>query len=267
MDWLPDVLRDAGLHVEVEPGWATRGAPTMNPRGVIAHHTASSPKQSNRSVFDLLVRGRVGPLDDPKVPGPLCHLALTRAGGWRVIATGKANHAGVGAWRGVTSSIEMIGIEALNWGNTEAFPTREPWPAVQLDAYDRGVAAILHHVGADESMLCGHREWALPPGRKPDPSGIDMDAMRRRVATLLEGDTMQLGPGDSGPAVKVYQEALNKAIRANGMSDTLLLTVDGVYGTRTESTVRAYQTAASLPASGRLDDLTRDLLDLYIPRR
>lgn len=263
--WLPDILRSAGLAVSEEPGWKTRGADGMQPVGVIAHHTATPPWQADNTVFQLLVHGRQPP--DPKpVPGPLCHLALTRTGRFHVIASGKANHAGLGTWRGYTRSISMVGIEALNWGNWKPEPTREPWPAVQYDAYTRGVAAILQHLGRPAAMLCAHREWATPPGRKPDPSGIDIDAMRQAVAAILQGeDTVPIRPGDNGPYIRPYQEALNRAGQANGIP--ISLTADGNFGPKTEAAVKLYQQAAGLAVTGVLDDLTRDLLDIYIPRR
>lgn len=265
LTWLPDVLRDAGLSVEVEPGWETRGADTMDPHGIIAHHTASSPKQSNRSVYDLLVRGRVGPLDNPKVPGPLCHLALSRAGTWHVIAAGKANHAGAGEWRGFARSTSMIGIEALNHGNWVPFPTREPWPQVQLESYAEGCAALLRHLRAPVEMLCAHREWALPPGRKPDPSGIDMHDFRGRVALLMreDDDVTVIRPSPTAANhIKVWQRALNAAMLANGIALQPLV-VDGVFGPKMTAAVKAYQVSAGWTSTGDLDDYTRDLLLRY----
>lgn len=180
MLWLADVLRASGLKVLEHPGWQSRGRDGMRPQVVIGHHTATHWSTPDSVVTNLLVKGRVD------LPGPLCHLGLNRDGTYIVIAAGKANHAGAGQWMGANESVETIGIEAYNYGNGVPFPTREPWPQVQLDAYDRGVAALLKHLDKDERYFCGHREWALPAGRKPDPSGIDLNAMRQRVGYLLE---------------------------------------------------------------------------------
>jgi hypothetical protein len=180
MPWLADVLRASGLDVVEYPGWKTRGKEGMRPRVVIGHHTATFPTTLDSVVTNLLVKGRVDLI------GPLCHLGLNREGTFIVIAGGKANHAGLGSWMDANESVETIGIEAYNWGNGVPFPSREPWPQVQLDAYDRGVAALLKHLGRDQRYFCGHREWAIPAGRKPDPSGIDLNAMRARVRYLLE---------------------------------------------------------------------------------
>lgn len=182
--WLADILRDAGLAVVEHPGWKARGKPGMRPRIVIGHHTASHPFTPDATVTNLLVNGRVD------LPGPLCHLGLNRNGTYIVVAAGKANHAGLGQWMDANESVEAIGIEAYNYGAGVPFPSREPWPQIQLDAYDRGVAALLAHIGRDERYFCGHREWAQPPGRKPDPSGIDLPAMRLRIKYLLEEEPM-----------------------------------------------------------------------------
>lgn len=173
LHWLPQALKAEGVKVVEVAGWATRGKTINPPKVVVAHHTATRPTTSDATVVRLLVDGR------PDLPGPLCHVGLGRDGTAYVVAAGKANHAGTGAWQGVTGSVNTFGIEAFNDG------LGEPWPAVQLDAYDRIVAAVLRHEGRDASWLCAHREWALPAGRKTDPRGIDMDQMRARVQTLL----------------------------------------------------------------------------------
>lgn len=187
--WLPAVLRAAGLSVVEHAGWQVRGRDGMRPRVVIGHHTASHWSTPDSNVTNLLAKGRAD------LAGPLCHLGLNRDGIFIILAAGKANHAGSGKWMDANESVETIGIEAYNYGNGVPFPTREPWPQVQLDAYDRGVAALLKHLGRDERYFCGHREWALPAGRKPDPSGIDLNAMRRRIGYLIElEDSMSFTP-------------------------------------------------------------------------
>jgi hypothetical protein len=143
----------------------------MAPGGIIAHHTATRPG-SDAALDRVLINGR------PDLPGPLCHLHLTRQGQYRIIAAGVAHHAGSGGWQGLSGNRSVIGIEAANDGRGEA------WPSVQLSAYDRGAAALLTRLGKDESWLCGHLEWA--PGRKIDPLGIDLGAMRARISAIME---------------------------------------------------------------------------------
>jgi N-acetyl-anhydromuramyl-L-alanine amidase AmpD len=122
----------------------------------------------------LVTKGR------PDLAGPLAQLHLARDGTFTVIAAGRANHAGAGSWRGITTgNSSFVGIEAENAGDGT-----DPWPDVQMDAYARGVAAILNHVGASSSMAVGHKEYALPPGRKIDPS-FNMVAFRTKVQAYL----------------------------------------------------------------------------------
>lgn len=169
VDWLPDVLRDEGLIVVESNGWRGRGKPLISVQGVVLHHTATPPTMLDATVARLLRDGR------PDLPGPLCQLGLDRAGRWHVIADGKGNHNGSGRWGN-----QAIGVEAFNDG------IGEPWPLYQLDSYQRGVAAILRHLGLDAAHALGHRE--TDPKRKSDPKGIDLDAFRKRVTYLLDGD-------------------------------------------------------------------------------
>lgn len=101
-----------------------------------------------------------------------------------MIAAGKAWHAGRGMWQGVTDgNSHFIGIEAENTGETTGVRA-DIWPAVQMDAYKRGVAAILTHIGAKPVMCAGHKEYCLPKGRKDDPN-FDMTKFRADVAALM----------------------------------------------------------------------------------
>ncbi len=94
-------------------------------------------------------------------PGRSRSLASGRDGTFYVIAAGRCNHAGTGAWKGFTDgNMNFIGIEAENRGSAA-----DPWPQVQLDAYRRGVAAILTQLGSRADFCCAHREYALP--RRP----------------------------------------------------------------------------------------------------
>jgi N-acetylmuramoyl-L-alanine amidase len=84
----------------------------------------------------------------------------------------------------VTSgNANFIGIEAENTGLAHG-PKADPWPMVQMNAYRWGVAAILRKIGAGASMCCGHGEYALPKGRKNDPS-FDMDQFRLDVDACM----------------------------------------------------------------------------------
>jgi hypothetical protein len=66
---------------------------------------------------------------------------------------------------------------------------------VQVDAYHRGVAAILKKIGAGANMCSGHKEYALPAGRKIDPT-LDMNEFRQRVSALMRhGGSSDLDSG------------------------------------------------------------------------
>jgi hypothetical protein len=54
-----------------------------------------------------------------------------------------------------------------------------------MQSYKQGVAAILKYIGARPNMCCGHCEYALPRGRKEDPS-FDMNKFRTDVAALMD---------------------------------------------------------------------------------
>src|SRR5262245_5547944 len=159
LTWLPTVLLDAGLRVAEQPGWQTRGRGDVDAtRGVMCHHTAGR-KDGIMPSLDVVTNGR------PDLPGPLAQLCLGRDGTFFVVAAGRANHAGTGNWQGIaTGNGSFIGIEAENTGQTSG-PNADPWPAVQMDAYRRGVAALLTKIGADAIMCCGHKEKGLAEGR------------------------------------------------------------------------------------------------------
>lgn len=179
LTWLPDALRKAGLQVQEVPGWQWRGVGDMKqPMGVILHHTAGS-SIGNMPSLDTIVRGR------SDLHGPLAQLALGRDGTFYVVAAGRANHAGPGAYAGVSQgNSHFIGIEAENTGYTKGVRA-EPWPEVQLQAYKKGVAAILKYLRQPVKMAIGHKEWALPPGRKVDPT-FDMAKFREDLERELE---------------------------------------------------------------------------------
>lgn len=161
LTWLPAVLRAYGLAVIEQPGWQTRGHGDVGKTlGVLCHHTAGALK-GNAPSLGIVTNGR------PDLPGPLAQLVLGRDGTFYVVAAGLCYHAGAGAWQGVKSgNSSLVGIEAENTG----LANDNPWPDVQMAAYIKGVAAILKHIGAKPIMCAGHLEYALPVGRKSDPS-------------------------------------------------------------------------------------------------
>jgi hypothetical protein len=256
--WLPHVLKEAGLKVATVDGWEERGRGDIGPiLGVLCHHTAG-PRQGNMPSLNTLIQGR------PDLPGPLSQLGLGRDGTFYVIAAGRCNHAGAGVWNGVTNgNAHFIGIEAENTGGANDFP----WPAVQVDACQRGVAAILKFVRRTADCCAAHREYALPQGRKSDPS-FDIDGLRSAVAAILDGTAPApvlipamepphagggagretLRRGSSGELVRQLQAAL-------GVEQT------GTFGPKTEAAVRALQRDAAMVPDGIVGPKTWAALD------
>lgn len=255
--WLPNVLEAAGLKVALVEGWQNRGRNDVGKIfGVICHHTAG-PKNGNMPSLHLLINGR------SDLPGPLAQLGLGRDGTYYVIAAGRCNHAGKGMWQGVTTgNTNFIGIEAENTGKVD-----DPWPAVQKDAYQRGVAAILKHLGRGPDFCAGHKEYALPKGRKPDPS-FEMSPFRASVAAIINGTAPPppLIPATepSTPTGTPGRPTLRRG--ATGALVTQLQTKLGMnptgnFGPITEAAVRAFQRDHNLVPDGIVGPKTWAALD------
>jgi len=260
LTWLLPVLREAGLKVAPVAGWETRGNGDIGEiRGVICHHTAG-PRTGNMPSLHTIIHGRTD------LPGPLSQLGLGRDGTFYIIAAGRCSHAGRGDWQGITAgNTHMIGIEAENTGLTNDFP----WPHVQLDAYQRGVAAILKHVGKAAELCCGHREYALPAGRKPDPT-FDMDSFRSAVTSILDGTAPAptLIPAVEPPAqpngppgrATIRRGAKGELVRQ--LQQKLGIGVDGDFGPGTEAAVRAFQREQRMVPDGIVGPKTWGGLDV-----
>ena len=248
LTWLLQVLQDAGLKVAPVNGWENRGDGDVGKTvGVICHHTAG-PRNGNMPSMNTLLDGR------PDLPGPLAQLGIGRDGTLYVIAAGRCNHAGIGSWQGVaTGNSSFIGIEAENTG----LSNDTPWPDVQMDAYRRGVAAILKHIGKTADFCAGHKEYALPKGRKDDPD-FDMVAFRAGVAAILNGTAPaptlipavepppQPGASPGRPTLRRPSTGdLVKQVQAK-----IGVVADGDFGAKTEAAVRAFQQAHNLVPDG-----------------
>jgi len=255
LTWLPKVLEDAKLKFALVDGWENRGRGDVgNTLGVICHHTVG-PRNGNMPSLDVLMRGR------PDLSGPLAQLGLGRDGTFYVIAAGRCNHAGTGSWKGVDAgNLHFIGIEAEHTGNP-----MDPWPAVQMDAYQRGAAAILKHANRAFDDCIGHKEWA--PGRKPDPT-FDMKAFRRTVEAILQGSAPPpvLIPAvePNPPAGVAPRETLRRGATGESvkkLQELLGLTTDGSFGPRTEAAVRAVQRSVDMVPDGIVGPKTWVALD------
>lgn len=197
--WLADAARLTGYPVVEVAGWRTRGHGGMRVvEGVIAHHTAG-PRTGNYPSLNVVTNGRAG------LAGPLSAFGLGRDGTIYVISAGQSWHAGVSKWAGFSDlNDEFYGIEAESAG------TLNDWTPQQKDCYPRLVAAILYYIRRGADRVTGHKECALPLGRKPDPAFLDMVTMRAQVATMLL-DPLRRIPRFSNPIPQTPVTTLSKA--------------------------------------------------------
>jgi peptidoglycan hydrolase-like protein with peptidoglycan-binding domain len=250
LSWLPTVLEQAGLKVARCPGWETRGVGEMGiVRGVICHHTAGSRK-NNMPSLGLLIAGR------PDLQGPLAQLGLARDGTYYVIAAGRCNHAGAGSWNGITTGTSsFIGIEAENTGLKDDFP----WPEIQIEAYQGGVAAILRHLKLDVRCCAGHKEYAQPPGRKIDPK-FDMEVFRQGVAGFMNGYTTVEPIPARGTVSGMSLPTLRRGDRGDDVRRLRAWLDDDsgfdVFDSLLEARVRTFQRDHDLVADGIVGPLT-----------
>ena len=258
LTWLPGVLKDAGLKVAEVDGWESRGRGEIGPLvGGICHHTAG-PKAGNMPSLNTLLNGR------SDLPGPLSQLGLGRDGTFYVIAAGKCNHAGPGAWKGTTTgNTSFVGIEAENTGGAD-----DAWPAVQMEAYRRGVAAVLRQIGRPADFCAGHKEYALPSGRKSDPS-FDMDAFRSGVAAILDGASplpvlipaVEPSPQPGGEPGRTTLRRVATGPLVKQLQTKIGIEADGFFGPQTEARVRAFQRDHGLVPDGIVGPKTWIVID------
>jgi N-acetyl-anhydromuramyl-L-alanine amidase AmpD len=241
--WLADVLRGAGLKVVERPGWQTAGRGPMGEiKGVISHHTG--PTGSLDSAIQLIEKGR------PDLAGPLSQLVLDTDGTFYVIAAGRCNHAGKGKWQGIVNgNSQFIGIEARNDGDGSV------WPAAQMLAYAAGEAAILEHIGADAVMAVGHKEWALPKGRKIDPT-FDMIEFREDVeAHMTGGKPAPVPPRTLDPTHAMLRKG-DHNYSVYQLQKLLGIKTDSSFGPATDAAVKAFQSAHGLEPDGKVGPKT-----------
>jgi peptidoglycan hydrolase-like protein with peptidoglycan-binding domain len=251
--WLPTVLEDAGLKVAPVDGWETRGRREMGAvLGIICHLTAC-PATGNMPALGTLIKGR------PDLPGPLAQLGLGRDGTFYIVAAGLCNHAGAGSWQGITTgNTNFIGIEAENTGEKT-----DTWPPVQIDAYQRGCAAILSHISRGAEFCCGHKEYALPKGRKIDPD-FDMNLFRSAVADLIDVKvtTPKVIPAtEQGPAGRPTLRRGMQVDLVKTIQKKLNVEQTGLFGPKTEAAVRDLQRARGMVPDGIVGPRTWAALD------
>lgn len=160
----------------VVEAWSSHNAGIMGTvYGPLLHHTGSTnPTGADYPTLKVVRDGRAG------LENSLCMYGLGKSGTIYCVSEKISWHAGVGKWNGITDGNgHFAGIEAESSGNGK------DWTPQQLDSYKKLCASILRETGRGTEWMAAHREFALPPGRKPDPTGIDMAAFRREVGILI----------------------------------------------------------------------------------
>jgi len=146
---LANRIRAKGVRVVEVAGWQTRGSSTFAPRGSVNHHTAG-PKSGATPSLNICINGRAG------LSGPLCNVYQSRDPSGNdiayIVASGRANHAGKGGWRGLTGNSSMHGLEIEHPGLTDV-------PVHRLEIAARIQAAFLEFSSRDANLCCQHFEW------------------------------------------------------------------------------------------------------------
>jgi hypothetical protein len=204
--WLPAALDAFGVNYRTVSGWETRGEDVFNPIGVMNHHTADSSPTS--SALNLILQGR------SDLPGPLAQIYLDWDGVAYIVASGEANHAGMGvnvvrqralanlAPKGDAAAIYgggsddyggndyWIGIEVQHPGDSS------PYPEAVIDTLIKVNAAICAHQGWSHNRCIHHREHT---SRKVDMSwrgdlrGLTKQAMEDQVSNPVFQGAQDIG--------------------------------------------------------------------------
>lgn len=178
---LERAVKNAGVKYRKVSGWASRGHGTMGSiQSVIVHHTAG-PKSGNSPSLNVVAYGR------PGLSGPLAQLFLARDGTVYLVAAGISYHAGRVSSNRYANS-HAIGIEAEATG-------LDSWPAHQIEEYAKLCKALCKEFGLSVSRVQGHKEVAVPRGRKPDPN-FNMSSFRAKVGGAKGG--VSSGGGSTG---------------------------------------------------------------------
>ncbi len=177
---LPDALRDEGVEPVVVDGFATRGYDFPDAPELHLVHWTAGPATGRTPSLSTVTHGR------PDLPYNLCSVLQSREGGTRpdkayCVSSGRAVHAGEGAWDGVVQGNTNGTGNEIEWsGPGEAFPGNR---------YETTIRIAAAHIKLQRSQakrVCNHREYALPPGRKID-TNLDGGRIRADVLERLSG--------------------------------------------------------------------------------
>jgi hypothetical protein len=169
-----DFLRGEGLTIIETNGCWSRGSETFGPRCSVNHHTAGAPTGNAPSlgyIIDNVLANVVQSRQRDANGLDVCYL----------VATGRANHAGLGSWQGCDENAEAWGLEVEHVGTTA-----EPFPAGRVETSVRVHAAFAKCSRFEAGMVCQHHEWGDNPpgwpGRKQDFAKALLDPGLFRLA-------------------------------------------------------------------------------------
>lgn len=198
---LDRVARATGRKVVEIEGWKSRSNGAMREiQSIVCHHTAG-PLKGNYPSLNTVKNGT------SKISGPLAQYGIGRDGTIYVIAAGLSYHAGKVA-KVKHANPHAIGIEAENNGEGE------PWGDELMESYVRLVAALLKEFKLPLSAVVGHKEIAIPRGRKIDPS-FSMDSFRSAVK---RGYWKKDGQLPKPPITKPVKPPVDKPVAKPGSS-------------------------------------------------
>lgn len=172
---LPYALKRRGLDVFVVDGWGSRGASgrgMTRAYGTIMHWIVSTLRGSkaNRQTLGLIINGHSA------LPGPLANLYLGWDGAVGCVAAGRANHGGVGSWRGISGNQYWVGVEAEG----------PPFTPEQMEAYPKILAAVYDVFGQHpREWAISHQEYA--PARKVDIGGYTAQIRSEAIRLVDNG--------------------------------------------------------------------------------
>src|SRR5699024_10254433 len=191
----------------------------------------------------------------PGLSGPLAQLFLARDGTVYLVAAGTSSHPGRVSSNTYSNS-DAIGIEAEATG-------LDSWPAHQINEYAKLCKALIKEFGLSTSRVRGHKEVAVPRGRKPDPN-FNMSQFRKEVGGAKGGGSSgggtsggssrpskagsygaTLGQWDRGYPVRDWQDCL----KAEGY-DLGKCGADGYFGDSTVSATKKYQKKVGVKVDG-----------------
>ncbi|WP_432027472.1 N-acetylmuramoyl-L-alanine amidase [Streptomyces sp. 1222.5] len=226
-------LKAEGVTVVEVGDWPNHNRNTKGPwgpvNGVMIHHTVTRGTANTVQI----VRDGYSTL-----PGPLCHGMIAKDGKVHLVGYGRANHAGLGDPDVLAAVIaetkpptdneatidgnrHFYGFECENMGDD-----KDPWPAVQIEAIVRVIAAICRHHGWTAHSAIRHLDWQ--PG-KVDPRGPGMqwDDVLASVSARL-GTTPPTKPAPKPTKPTVDLSKLVAAAKSNPSASGQPVTYAGV---------------------------------------